>query len=66
VRIFPGQDPTHVYVGWVTTQYHLHTKEFNQSCVRKSTITIADEFNRVIDRFKMLLLFVKQAFRLCI
>ena len=50
VRIFPGQDPTHLYVGWVTTQYHLHTKEFVQSCVRKSTITIADEFGRVIDR----------------
>ncbi|KAL1124812.1 hypothetical protein AAG570_001433 [Ranatra chinensis] len=49
VRIFPGQDPTHVYIGWVTTQFHLHTNFFNQSCVRKSTIMISDEFNRVID-----------------
>ena len=40
VRIFPGQDPGHVYVGWVTTQYHYHNpKEFNKSKVARSTIT---------------------------
>lgn len=50
VRIFPGQDPTHLYVGWVTTQYHLHSKDFNQSRVRKSTTHIMDEYGRVIDR----------------
>ena len=27
IRIFPGQDPGMVYVGWVTTQYHLHTMD---------------------------------------
>ncbi|XP_054285011.1 ryanodine receptor isoform X1 [Macrosteles quadrilineatus] len=49
VRIFPGQDPTHVYVGWVTTQYHLHSKDFNQSRVRKSTVHIMDDYGRVVD-----------------
>lgn len=50
VRIYPGQDPTHVYIGWVTTQFHLHSKDFNQNRVRKSTVTLADEFHRVIER----------------
>lgn len=50
VRIFPGQDPTHVYVGWVTTQYHLHSKDFSQNHVRKSTVTIVDEHNRILER----------------
>lgn len=50
VRIFPGQDPTHVYVGWVTTQYHLHSKDFNQSRVRKATVHIMDDYGRVTDR----------------
>ncbi|XP_023317849.1 ryanodine receptor isoform X1 [Trichogramma pretiosum] len=40
VRIFPGQDPTHVYVGWVTSQYHLHSKEFNLSKVRKASVSV--------------------------
>nr|AHW99829.1 ryanodine receptor [Sogatella furcifera] len=47
VRIFPGQDPTHVYVGWVTTQYHFFANEFNQSKVRKVTVRTLDEFSRV-------------------
>ncbi|XP_073986803.1 ryanodine receptor isoform X3 [Rhodnius prolixus] len=52
VRIYPGQDPTHVYIGWVTTQFHLHSKDFNQNRVRKSTVTLADEFHRVIESFE--------------
>lgn len=49
VRIFPGQDPTHIYVGWVTTQYHLHTKDFNQHGVRKASVMITDVYDSVID-----------------
>ncbi|XP_026743410.1 LOW QUALITY PROTEIN: ryanodine receptor [Trichoplusia ni] len=49
VRIFPGQDPTHVYIGWVTTQYHLHSKDFNQSKVTKSSVIITDDYDRVIE-----------------
>lgn len=48
VRIFPGQDPTHVYVGWVTTQYHLHSKDFNQSQVLKSSVIVMDNYDRPI------------------
>ncbi|XP_072162212.1 ryanodine receptor isoform X2 [Bemisia tabaci] len=49
VRIFPGQDPTHVYIGWVTTQYHLHSSTFNQSHVRQSNITVLDDYGRIVD-----------------
>lgn len=50
VRIFPGQDPTHVYVGWVTSQYHLHTKEFNLSRVRKASVAITDDYERLVEQ----------------
>uniref|UniRef100_A0A6P7G955 Ryanodine receptor-like n=1 Tax=Diabrotica virgifera virgifera TaxID=50390 RepID=A0A6P7G955_DIAVI len=49
VRIFPGQDPAHTYVGWVTTQYHLHSKDFNQNQVLKSSVIVLDDFDRIID-----------------
>lgn len=58
VRIFPGQDPTHVYVGWVTTQFHLHSKDFNQSRVRASTVHIMDGYGRVLDRYLPLILWL--------
>lgn len=50
VRIFPGQDPTHVYVGWVTTQYHLHSRDFSQSQVLKTSVIIVDDYDRVIEK----------------
>ncbi|XP_030563349.1 ryanodine receptor isoform X21 [Drosophila novamexicana] len=50
VRIFPGQDPTHVYVGWVTTQYHLHSREFNKSKVRRGSVYIEDYYEVPIER----------------
>ena len=34
VRIFPGQDPAHVYIGWVTSGYHIHDMSFDQTKVR--------------------------------
>ena len=51
VRIFPGQDPGHVYVGWVTTQFHLQDKVFDQSKDRKVAITRVDDAERLIERF---------------
>ncbi|XP_033253281.1 ryanodine receptor-like [Drosophila miranda] len=50
VRIFPGQDPTHVYVGWVTTQYHLHSREFNKNKVRRGSVYIGDDYEVPIER----------------
>lgn len=50
VRIYPGQDPTHVYVGWVTTQYDLHSKEFNREKVRRISVFMEDDYENPIDR----------------
>ncbi|KRF97582.1 uncharacterized protein Dwil_GK20678, isoform D [Drosophila willistoni] len=50
VRIFPGQDPTHVYVGWVTTQYHLHSRDFNKNKVRRGSVYIEDDYEVPIER----------------
>ncbi|XP_043283357.1 ryanodine receptor isoform X10 [Venturia canescens] len=50
VRVFPGQDPTHVYVGWVTSQYHQHTKDFNPSRVRKASVIIVDDYDRPVEQ----------------
>ncbi|XP_077528941.1 ryanodine receptor isoform X3 [Haemaphysalis longicornis] len=35
LRVFPGQDPNHVYVGWVTTAYKFYDRTFGNSKVRK-------------------------------
>lgn len=50
VRVFPGQDPTHVYVGWVTTQYHYFSNEFNQSKVRKASVTLVDDYDNIMEQ----------------
>nr|CAI5848298.1 unnamed protein product [Callosobruchus analis] len=49
IRIFPGQDPTHTYVGWVTTQYHLHSKDFNQNQVLKASVVLVDDYDRLVE-----------------
>ena len=49
VRIFPGQDPAHVYVGWVTTQFHLQDKSFDQSKDRKVTVCRVDDGERILE-----------------
>ena len=51
VRIFPGQDPTHVYLGWVTTQCHFQDSLFDQSKDRKVTITRLDDNERPVERY---------------
>ncbi|XP_055693636.1 ryanodine receptor [Lutzomyia longipalpis] len=50
VRIFPGQDPTHVWIGWVTTQYHRHSNEFNQQTVRRISVTMEDDYGSIADQ----------------
>ncbi|XP_064490365.1 ryanodine receptor-like isoform X2 [Ornithodoros turicata] len=35
VRVLPGQDPSHVYCGWVTTSYRFYDKSFDTNKVRK-------------------------------
>lgn len=36
LRIFPGQDPAQVWVGWVTPQFHYHGQSFAANNARKT------------------------------
>ncbi|XP_077408297.1 ryanodine receptor 3 isoform X2 [Vanacampus margaritifer] len=47
VRVFAGQDPASVWVGWVTPDYHYHSRNFHLSKTRTVTVTLGDERGRV-------------------
>ncbi|XP_051511074.1 ryanodine receptor 3-like isoform X1 [Myxocyprinus asiaticus] len=47
VKVFAGQDPSSVWVGWVTPDYHYYSKHFSLSKVRTVTVTLGDERGRV-------------------
>ncbi|XP_061609074.1 ryanodine receptor 3 isoform X2 [Phyllopteryx taeniolatus] len=47
VRVFAGQDPASVWVGWVTPDYHYYSKNFNLNKTRTVTVTLGDERGRV-------------------
>ncbi|XP_062858397.1 ryanodine receptor 3 isoform X2 [Trichomycterus rosablanca] len=47
VKVFAGQDPASVWVGWVTPDYHYYSKNFSLSKVRTVTVTLGDERGRV-------------------
>lgn len=52
VRIFPGQDPAQVWVGWVTPQYHYHSSTFDADAgVRKCRFSEIDHRGAIVDRF---------------
>ncbi len=42
VRIFPGQDPGHVYVGWVTPAFHAYNQEFDMKQIRNVVVSSID------------------------
>lgn len=50
VRVFAGQDPASVWVGWVTPDYHYHCKTFSLGKMRTVTVTLGDERGRVHER----------------
>ncbi|XP_047184844.1 ryanodine receptor 3 isoform X2 [Scophthalmus maximus] len=47
VRVFAGQDPASVWVGWVTPDYHYYSKNFGLDKTRTVTVTLGDERGRV-------------------
>ncbi|KAG7269115.1 hypothetical protein CRUP_013379 [Coryphaenoides rupestris] len=47
VRVFAGQDPAGVWVGWVTPDYHYFSNNYNLSKNRTVTVTLGDERGRV-------------------
>ncbi len=50
VRIFPGQDPAHVYVGWVTPGFHGYTTEFDMKHIRNVVVCTVDQDNMIRSR----------------
>ncbi|KAK7907584.1 hypothetical protein WMY93_016196 [Mugilogobius chulae] len=47
VKVFAGQDPASVWVGWVSPDYHYYSKNFALSKTRTVTVTLGDERGRV-------------------
>lgn len=50
VRIFPGQEPSSVWVGWVTSDFHQYDPAFHLDKVRTVTVTLGDEKGKVHER----------------
>ena len=51
LRIFPGQDPQHVYVGWVTPNFKHFDKTFDIAKIRKVTLQVWSETGQLSDYF---------------
>ncbi|KAG1945378.1 ryanodine receptor [Pimephales promelas] len=52
VRIFPGQEPSSVWVGWVTSDFHQYDPAFDLNKVRTVTVTLGDEKGKVHESIK--------------
>uniref|UniRef100_A0A8D0DC73 Ryanodine receptor 2 n=1 Tax=Sander lucioperca TaxID=283035 RepID=A0A8D0DC73_SANLU len=52
VRIFPGQEPSSVWVGWVTSDFHQYDPGFDLHNVRTVTVTLGDEKGKVHESIK--------------
>lgn len=50
MRVFAGQEPSCVWVGWVTPDYHQHDMNFDLTKVRAVTVTMGDEQGNVHSR----------------
>ncbi|KAM9837412.1 LOW QUALITY PROTEIN: ryanodine receptor 2 [Aulostomus maculatus] len=52
VRIFPGQEPSSVWVGWVTSDFHQYDQGFELHKVQTVTVTLGDEKGKVHESIK--------------
>uniref|UniRef100_A0A3B3YZ38 Ryanodine receptor 1 n=1 Tax=Poecilia mexicana TaxID=48701 RepID=A0A3B3YZ38_9TELE len=52
VRIYAGQEPSCVWVGWVTPDYHQYDPTFDLSKVRNVTVTVGDDKGNIHDSMK--------------
>lgn len=50
MRIFPGQEPTNVWVGWITSDFHQYDQAFELEKIRTVTVTLGDEKGKVHER----------------
>ncbi|XP_077359216.1 ryanodine receptor 2 [Festucalex cinctus] len=51
-RIFPGQEPSNVWVGWVTSDFHQYEPGFALDKVQSVTVTLGDEKGKVHESIK--------------
>jgi ryanodine receptor 2 len=51
VRIFPGQDPGQVFVGWMTPGFHSMDNQFDTKKVRHTVVSVLDEEYRIRSRY---------------
>lgn len=56
MRIFPGQEPANVWVGWITSDFHQYDTSFDLDRVRTVTVTLGDEKGKVHERLVTVLL----------
>ncbi|XP_022408786.1 ryanodine receptor 2 isoform X8 [Delphinapterus leucas] len=52
VRIFPGQEPANVWVGWITSDFQQYDTGFDLDRVRTVTVTLGDEKGKVHESIK--------------
>ncbi|NXH91733.1 RYR2 protein, partial [Edolisoma coerulescens] len=52
VRIFPGQEPANVWVGWITSDFHQYDTSFDLDRVHTVTVTLGDEKGKVHESIK--------------
>ncbi|XP_077975839.1 ryanodine receptor 2-like isoform X3 [Styela clava] len=52
VRIFPSQESSNVYIGWVTSDFHTCSSKFHMEQIRHVTITLGDDRGKVSDSVK--------------
>lgn len=50
VRVFAGQEPSGVWAGWVTPDYHQYDPHFDLGKVRNVTVTVGDDKGNIHDR----------------
>lgn len=59
VRVFAGQEPSGIWVGWITPDYHQYDPHFDMNKVRNVTVTVGDDKGNIHDRYGRFLFAVK-------
>ncbi|TWW74756.1 Ryanodine receptor 1 [Takifugu flavidus] len=52
VRVFAGQEPSGIWVGWITPDYHQYDLHFDINKVRNVTVTVGDDKGNIHDSIK--------------
>lgn len=50
VKILHGQNPSCVWVGWVTSNFHCYDKSFDLEKMCSVTVTLGDQWGKVLER----------------